>query len=163
MPRKTGRAGGIQRVDDAASMRPRPDAAENRPLAMVALKTSVASMRPRPDAAENGGARSLTTPTTPSFNEAAARCRGKRTSGPSSASFRTSGFNEAAARCRGKLSRKLSNQHQINLGFNEAAARCRGKHSPWFLAVPDAPASMRPRPDAAENGYAAVELIPNDY
>ena len=61
------------------------------------------------------------------------------------------GFNEAAARCRGKL------DHQpFPLGphrrFNEAAARCRGKlrrgvrlHAARLLA------SMRPRPDAAEN------------
>ena len=37
-------------------------------------------------------------------------------------------------------------------GFNEAAARCRGKHAQDFHR-PSGPvaASMRPRPDAAEN------------
>ena len=38
----------------------------------------LASMRPRPDAAENlGGSSMLSTETTCCFNEAAARCRGK--------------------------------------------------------------------------------------
>ena len=44
------------------------------------------------------------------------------------------------------------------LGFNEAAARCRGKlgrHQDVRLRLR---ASMRPRPDAAENG--AVHLDP---
>ena len=40
----------------------------------------------------------------------------------------------------------------ISCGFNEAAARCRGK-LPTILPGPpaDRDASMRPRPDAAEN------------
>ena len=63
-----------------------------------------ASMRPRPDAAENllrerAGDHAVVR----GFNEAAARCRGK----PSD-EFHTDprpfGFNEAAARCRGKPS-----------------------------------------------------------
>ena len=38
-------------------------------------------------------------------------------------------------------------------GFNEAAARCRGKRATGRLvADAQAQASMRPRPDAAENG-----------
>ena len=37
--------------------------------------------------------------------------------------------------------------------FNEAAARCRGKQLPHFPPAGIKPqASMRPRPDAAENG-----------
>ena len=36
-----------------ASMRPRPDAAENVFLAVAAARNRLASMRPRPDAAEN--------------------------------------------------------------------------------------------------------------
>ena len=35
--------------------------------------------------------------------------------------------------------------------FNEAAARCRGKHHVSAEQVPAGYASMRPRPDAAEN------------
>ena len=37
-----------------------------------------------------------------SFNEAAARCRGKRVQGWSKDRAACGGFNEAAARCRGK-------------------------------------------------------------
>ena len=59
-------------------MRPRPDAAEN-PLAgnqrSMAIK---ASMRPRPDAAENLQAAGGKAEEAACFNEAAARCRGKR-------------------------------------------------------------------------------------
>ena len=40
---------------ECASMRPRPDAAENPPPAAEAEASPRASMRPRPDAAENGG------------------------------------------------------------------------------------------------------------
>ena len=41
-------------------------------------------------------------------------------------------------------------------GFNEAAARCRGKHGGATGAPrPPRPASMRPRPDAAENRAGA--------
>ena len=36
-------------------------------------------------------------------------------------------------------------------GFNEAAARCRGKPQDPAGDVRGGPASMRPRPDAAEN------------
>ena len=40
--------------DDDASMRPRPDAAENRPeMPVEYMEGYDASMRPRPDAAEN--------------------------------------------------------------------------------------------------------------
>ena len=61
------------------------------------------------------------------------------------------GFNEAAARCRGKL---LTKQWKALHGwcFNEAAARCRGKQLFWFQTnAYMLHASMRPRPDAAEN------------
>ena len=54
MPRKTHLARPRQRPEDRASMRPRPDAAEN-------------SRRLSPGAGAASG-----------FNEAAARCRGKR-------------------------------------------------------------------------------------
>ena len=53
MPRKTpsvhAAAGGL----DGASMRPRPDAAENARDRQGARRGREASMRPRPDAAEN--------------------------------------------------------------------------------------------------------------
>ena len=39
---------------------------------------AIASMRPRPDAAENSPSRKDATPSSTGFNEAAARCRGKR-------------------------------------------------------------------------------------
>ena len=84
------------------------------------------------------------------FNEAAARCRGKRGQGPGNdaadheASMRprpdaaenilgaaehgeAAGFNEAAARCRGKPPCRPRHSWCYRPGFNEAAARCRGK------------------------------------
>ena len=84
------------------------------------------------------------------FNEAAARCRGKRwTSGRSRGRCR-SGFNEAAARCRGKRQPRRERERH-GPGFNEAAARCRGKRMGEVLDRLGQVASMRPRPDAAEN------------
>ena len=102
MPRKTRRPGVAAEPDAAASMRPRPDAAENLrdpACAMAGISASMrprpdaaenpaaavwrralaagASMRPRPDAAENHGPPSLTASRAACFNEAAARCRGK--------------------------------------------------------------------------------------
>ena len=53
MPRKTDAAGGQRDRRGDASMRPRPDAAENRPPTKTGR------------------------PSGPRFNEAAARCRGK--------------------------------------------------------------------------------------
>ena len=43
--------------------------------------------------------------------------------------------------------------------FNEAAARCRGKHRELVQDQEHDPASMRPRPDAAENFNNLGELI----
>ena len=87
---------------------------------------TLASMRPRPDAAENarigGGPKSGRS----SFNEAAARCRGKRSSSRGRTPTAGRRFNEAAARCRGKQENTLGELPGI-FGFNEAAARCRGK------------------------------------
>ena len=73
-----------------------------------------------------------------------------------------SGFNEAAARCRGKprTSTKAPSRSRC---FNEAAARCRGKPGATRADAPGPDgASMRPRPDAAENRtgrawYAAAQ------
>ena len=89
-------------------------------------------MRPRPDAAENDARPAMAAVTRRRFNEAAARCRGKRRGG-----------------CRAPRSCRC---------FNEAAARCRGKHHGLLVGVRADVASMRPRPDAAENaGADAVE------
>ena len=102
MPRKTPPGDAATPLLEVASMRPRPDAAENLPGAPVAT-------RPR---------------------------------------FR---FNEAAARCRGKLGAGVVVAEAVEC-FNEAAARCRGKRRLRHAPILDhPPASMRPRPDAAEN------------
>ena len=54
MPRKTPRAARGSRPDlPVASMRPRPDAAENELEPRDVHVAVAASMRPRPDAAEN--------------------------------------------------------------------------------------------------------------
>ena len=55
MPRKTRGARGGDRGNRAASMRPRPDAAENLRHRRGHSVVADASMRPRPDAAENDG------------------------------------------------------------------------------------------------------------
>ena len=60
-----------------ASMRPRPDAAEKAAIKEPASDFGDASMRPRPDAAEKTGAAAAEGRVRESFNEAAARCRGK--------------------------------------------------------------------------------------
>ena len=84
------------------------------------------------------------------FNEAAARCRGKRTA-KHSGIRKPLCFNEAAARCRGKRCRQ-GHCGPLEGRFNEAAARCRGKHIGVFRVIlSPLVASMRPRPDAAEN------------
>ena len=101
MPRKTESE--IQTLVErvVASMRPRPDAAENRfdygaraildagfneaaarcrgkrPTRAALLASAWASMRPRPDAAENAGGSGRKATPSRCFNEAAARCRGK--------------------------------------------------------------------------------------
>ena len=203
MPRKTlheTRAVPCERQD--ASMRPRPDAAENHAAGRRRQARADASMRPRPDAAENVGRDRRGPRPRLRFNEAAARCRGKPRRG-SCWICRARCFNEAAARCRGKHGQDApagrerdpasmrprpdaaENRHDLafrgrrrnasmrprpdaaenkrrlagvvggaDARFNEAAARCRGK-----LRLTDNPslakeviASMRPRPDAAENG-----------
>ena len=54
MPRKTNCGRAARRGPArAASMRPRPDAAENARIVGAGLANMPASMRPRPDAAEN--------------------------------------------------------------------------------------------------------------
>ena len=143
------------------SMRPRPDAAENRAAAgraataRAAFNEAAARCRGKPaeGAAVRGGADEP-------FNEAAARCRGKphapedevshalapsmrprpdaaeNRAGRSRPRRRRRPFNEAAARCRGKPSRKSSSGGGTRT-FNEAAARCRGKPKAEGAAVTD--------------------------
>ena len=61
-------------------------------------------------------------------------------------------FNEAAARCRGKPGAVVAWLLWGASCFNEAAARCRGKPQAVHRVPRDRlAASMRPRPDAAEN------------
>ena len=134
-----------------ASMRPRPDAAENADVAAGAVRRGIASMRPRPDAAENLIGLNLT-----SWGSGIASMR-PRPDAAENVRRRwvrmtpAAGFNEAAARCRGK--RPLRPGAAVgSRGFNEAAARCRGKrHRAEQWDDDPAGASMRPRPDAAEN------------
>ena len=85
------------------------------------------------------------------FNEAAARCRGKHVY-PDSLGHRTIGFNEAAARCRGK--RELETVRGERRGLASMRPRPDAAENPCFYARARSgsrSASMRPRPDAAEN------------
>ena len=79
MPRKTPQEIVAGDSEAVPSMRPRPDAAENAPAAEIAPTVpSDPSMRPRPDAAENADRTDQSDRRAAPFNEAAARCRGKR-------------------------------------------------------------------------------------
>ena len=152
MPRKTLRKG-RQRQDRAlASMRPRPDAAENGHSAMGRGSRACrfneaaarcrgkrgarrrsdpiqgASMRPRPDAAENGRGRAELGRGSRRFNEAAARCRGKLPRGRGRGRLGC----DASMRPRpdaAENGRRCFFPHSDQQSFNEAAARCRGKHA----------------------------------
>ena len=116
--------------DRHASMRPRPDAAENTDqLDRAGVVAPVASMRPRPDAAENPGAGVGLMDKQRRFNEAAARCRGKP--------------RRPARPARGGLP-VASMRPRPDAAENECDAG-------GFHDLPPC-ASMRPRPDAAENG-----------
>ena len=77
MPRKTEIESLRERCAALASMRPRPDAAENHGAPGGWRCPLRASMRPRPDAAENYPADTRCNRENSGFNEAAARCRGK--------------------------------------------------------------------------------------
>ena len=83
---------------------------------------------PRKTAADGSSARAPTT----CFNEAAARCRGKRAGRRRRPTATAPCFNEAAARCRGKLAALGAVRRLVGRSFNEAAARCRGKR--WTLS-----------------------------
>ena len=128
MPRKTRAAQRVPGEDQQASMRPRPDATENRELNWPG------TMR------------------TSGFNEAAARCHGKRSGEvgeliPMDASMRPRPDATENPPAAAPSPRRTS-------GFNEAAARCHGKPPLWgFVIALKSGASMRPRPDATENGF----------
>ena len=154
MPRKTVRILLPSCSARHASMRPRPDAAENTPQQPQPDPIpQPASMRPRPDAAENREAQVFQGSGRPSFNEAAARCRGKPP-GAAAARGRSRRFNEAAARCRGKRRRRTSPAAPTAASMRPRpdAAENAGLAAPAGSADP---ASMRPRPDAAENAAAS--------
>ena len=82
----------------------------------------------------------------------------RKTGGPKLKPGRQAGFNEAAARCRGKQGR-LRLAAAGRQRFNEAAARCRGKRHQQRLVDHGVRASMRPRPDAAENIVRTVRQV----
>ena len=149
----------------------------------VLLGHDVASMRPRPDAAENDAVDGVAGAAGGRFNEAAARCRGKhrprRHGEPSSqASMRprpdaaenwvmTVYLDRAAAASMRPRPDAAENGAGTAAGrrprarFNEAAARCRGKPTVRVrVALPPPPASMRPRPDAAENARPTPGVAP---
>ena len=128
MPRKTAADSPSGRRVVLASMRPRPDAAENQRHDGDQRGGHPASMRPRPDAAENN-------------RGAAGQRPGRR-----AASMRPR--PDAAE----NGPRATAGAQHVARRFNEAAARCRGKHALHVYATPRFYlASMRPRPDAAEN------------
>ena len=137
-----------------ASMRPRPDAAENHRVARIRIRDSGASMRPRPDAAENGERRRV------GGLGGGASMRPRPDAAENSVSplglmLRPCCFNEAAARCRGKRHHRRARPCGASASMRprpDAAenARCRGCH-----CVVES-ASMRLRPDAAENSVATV-------
>ena len=88
-------------------------------------------------------------PSSNGFNEAPAKCRGKRTV-PCERSRRNLRFNEAPAKCRGKRIRGRGTQLRL-WGFNEAPAKCRGKRAgTWRYVTASGQASMRPQRNAGE-------------
>ena len=126
MPRKTRYGRPVVRHDAAASMRPRPDAAEN--------------------AASCHAARSRCS----RFNEAAARCRGKRLRRD------RRGRDRSAASMRPRPDAAENPPHgRPQVEFARASMRPRpdaAENLPaGVVRMATRAASMRPRPDAAEN------------
>ena len=88
-------------ADYRASMRPQRNAGEN-PFALGGqCLHAAASMRPQRNAGENDVVPEKAGNGRPGFNEAPAKCRGKRT-GDRRSALCWPGFNEAPAKCRGK-------------------------------------------------------------
>ena len=115
----------------------------------------VASMRPQRNAGENGLTARLQGLWRRSFNEAPAKCRGKRREVDVVFPIRRS-FNEAPAKCRGKRAGRRS-ASGWKRRFNEAPAKCRGKQRNGIQLAFAQHASMRPQRNAGENGVNAVE------
>ena len=136
MPRKTTgcRRPGPSSTD--ASMRPRPDAAENAERAERAERAAAASMRPRPDAAENVERRQ------PHVERPDASMRPR----PDAAENPASDFSPPIPVAR----------------FNEAAARCRGKHPGHRRLRRRDDASMRPARKGPENEDVVAEPASGD-
>ena len=65
-------------------------------------------------------------------------------------------FNEAPAKCRGKRRPELASKSRMTC-FNEAPAKCRGKQAKRMVNIEADQASMRPQRNAGENG-ALVEM-----
>ncbi len=143
-----------------ASMRPQRNAGENRRNSRSERAAARASMRPQRNAGENDRRRDHHGRPGACFNEAPAKCRGKRT--PCIMPMRcASRFNEAPAKCRGKrmerirqvLPEEASMRPQRNAGENED--RRRGVRPPRA-------ASMRPQRNAGENPVVQVAGRPTD-
>ena len=123
---KPGRRPGSAAASPAASMRPRPDAAENRAAPDDGpVRAAVASMRPRPDAAEN-----RPPPLAPD-RDLGASMR-PRPDAAENLLERTAGAGAAVAsmRPRPDAAENRIDCFQVSkypIRFNEAAARCRGK------------------------------------
>ncbi len=138
-----------------ASMRPRPDAAENLTTAACSQRQPLASMRPRPDAAENPGGDAHPIGRRP---RASMRPRPDAAENPISTVSALTLLRDASMRPRPDAAEnpaRAGGRRRTPAprpGFNEAAARCRGKPmictEDGYIALA---ASMRPRPDAAEN------------
>ena len=153
MPRKTagppcGRCG-----PGRASMRPRPDAAENNDDRNALDRRTAASMRPRPDAAENGVSARCFAAGGTRFNEAAARCRGKpalrqRLDDRRPASMRPR--PDAAENLR----RVAAGRFRVRASMRPRPDAAENASDHATAMTQNARASMRPRPDAAENGDA---------
>ena len=60
-----------------------------------------------------------------------------------------------------KTSRSSRRRQRAAFRFNEAAARCRGKLELRLVQIREGVASMRPRPDAAENVDVDGDKEPN--
>ena len=157
MPRKTRAARGAQDENPRTSMRPRLDAAENRRRAASHAPDTETSMRPRLDAAENLIPSFTNICTCSNFNEAAARCRGKR-----EARRHRRRYTRTSMRPRLDAAENASHSAYFSAAafdFNEAAARCRGKRDALELVAEAGPdTSMRPRLDAAENESTGAGL-----
>ena len=113
----------------------------------------MASMRPRPDAAENPSRPAALPHGSARFNEAAARCRGKPSPSRRMLVYGRS-FNEAAARCRGKRPTRSFKRYGASASMRPRPDAAENAATTSLVSSAPARASMRPRPDAAENRAA---------